>query len=79
MLKSFAIPKILSLNTKTSVNQSGNTVKNNKTPNIHYFKSLRRLSDSIEWTSSIQNTMGEVVDLSLPAGVSLIGKIIKEE
>ena len=37
------------------------------------------IGDSIEWTSSIQNTMGEVVGLILAAGESLMVKVIKEE
>ena len=37
------------------------------------------IGDSIEWTSSIQTTMREVVGLILPGEVSLMVKVIKEE
>ena len=37
------------------------------------------IGDSIEYTTSIQNTMGKVVGLILPAGVSLVVKVIMEE
>ena len=37
------------------------------------------IGDSIEWTSSIQTTMREVVGLILPAEVSIMVKVIKEE